>query len=418
MHVLLISEYWHPVEHGGGERSARDIAAGLVTQGIKVSVLTSAGRGLASEETVEGVRILRRCKTGSPTTLFGNIKRQLFFKESVLREAQRLCATETEHIDAIHLMNTTTLPLAPALRALGPVVTAHVNSPIPFCPKGDRVRYGRQCDIICNWNAFVPCLQASQNVGKMRNSAFLRYNPFLWLSLYRGYLSYRRALAAPTQWASIGSGLSALLDKHGVPAKRVTLLPNPVSTAALEKLPLTAGHRPLRVGYIGTLSDFKGVPQLVEACRGLKVELYVAGDGPLSGWIKNVNDVTIVSHGRIDESSLPSFYSNVDVIAIPSVWPEGFGRVVVEAMAAGKPVIVSDNGGLRDVAAGCKGATLVPVGDVAALHSAISRYVKAPSRCRADGAACRHHVARKYTQPMLARKLAAILQIAMNRRRP
>jgi len=410
MHILLISEYWSPVEHGGGERSARDIAVGLAAQGNRITVLTSAGRGLLSEETLHGVRVLRRCTTGAPTTLYGNIKRYLLFKRSALREARRLCGSD--RIDVIHLMNTTTLPLAPALRQLGPIVTAHINSPIPFCPKGDRVRYGRQCDIVCTWNAFVPCIRASQSVGKMRNGALVRHNPLLWLSLYRRYRAYRHALAAPVHWAAIGSGLAALLEQHGVPSSRVTLLPNPVSTAALESISLPTGHRPLRVGFIGTFSDFKGLPQLVDACRGLKVELHVAGEGPLATWLDGIKDVTVVNHGRVAESSLASFYAKVDIVAIPSIWPEGFGRVVVEAMAAGRPVIVTDNGGLRDVVAGCTGATLVPVGDVAALHSALERYARSPSRCRVDGAACRQHVARTYTQPLLARKLASMLRQA------
>lgn len=77
--------------------------------------------------------------------------------------------------------------------------------------------------------------------------------------------------------------------------------------------------------------------------------------------------------GHLPEEELPAFYRSVDVLAVPSLptptWLEQFGRVAVEAMASGVPVVASDSGALPDVVGGA--GVLVPPGDAAALRSAL-----------------------------------------------
>lgn len=442
MHILVISEFWLPEEWGGGERSAYELCKGLASQGIEVTVLTSASSHAPVEERMDGVRVLRTLRSGKPTTWAGNLRRAVSFQRSALRAAIELCKTapvDGSPVDIIHLMNTSSIPLAPALKhSTGKTVTAHCNSPLPFCPKGDRMRYGcredmvgagcsgagcegtacngKECGIVCDWNAYVPCLRASGNVGKAANPWWVRENPLAWRALWRTHQSYRDAFGSVTAWASIGTGLSRLLTMHGVPASTITLLPNPVDTTSLRSLKLPAPKKTLRVGYIGQLSTFKGVQVLAEALEGLpaevRVELHVAGEGPLAERLTHMGST--VMHGRVPASGLAQFYSLVDVVVIPSVWPEGFGRVAVEAMAAGRAVIASDNGGLRDIiggGAGPKGGgRLVPAGDVEALRREILVLAKKPSLCATRGRLCRKHVEGVYEGKAIAKKFAAFFK--------
>jgi GT2 family glycosyltransferase len=89
--------------------------------------------------------------------------------------------------------------------------------------------------------------------------------------------------------------------------------------------------------------------------------------------------------GPVDQDDLPDFYRAIDILAVPSLttasWVEQYGRVAVEAMACGTPVVASDSGALRDVVADA--GVLVPPGDAQALGAALAALASDPVR-RAD----------------------------------
>ncbi|MFC8597476.1 glycosyltransferase [Isoptericola sp. NPDC057191] len=131
------------------------------------------------------------------------------------------------------------------------------------------------------------------------------------------------------------------------------------------------------VGYAGRLAAHKGVDVLLDAVAdddGL--ELRIAGGGPQEAALRaraagNAGRVTFL--GPLADEALPAFYRGLDVLAVPSVptpgWTEQFGRVAVEAMACGVPVVASATGALPDVVGGA--GILVPPADARALHDAL-----------------------------------------------
>ena len=82
--------------------------------------------------------------------------------------------------------------------------------------------------------------------------------------------------------------------------------------------------------------------------------------------------VDVVLVGTVPEADIPAWYAAADVLAFPSV-KEGFGLAVLEAMAAGLPVVTSDLPVFREWLVPGRDALLVPVGDVKALAGALSR---------------------------------------------
>ncbi|MDQ6948997.1 MAG: glycosyltransferase, partial [Actinomycetota bacterium] len=72
-------------------------------------------------------------------------------------------------------------------------------------------------------------------------------------------------------------------------------------------------------------------------------------------------------------ADVASVYASADLIVQPAIYPEGFGRVVVEAQLAGIPVIATDIGGARELIDHGESGLLVPVGDSTALRTAIER---------------------------------------------
>lgn len=114
------------------------------------------------------------------------------------------------------------------------------------------------------------------------------------------------------------------------------------------------------VGYAGRLTNEKGIDTLLWALSELDddVRLRIAGDGPARNRLELLAKELGVHHrvgflGPISHEELAMFYHDIDVLVLPSKttksWQEQFGRVLIEAMACGVPVIGSDSGAIPEV---------------------------------------------------------------------
>jgi glycosyltransferase involved in cell wall biosynthesis len=224
-------------------------------------------------------------------------------------------------------------------------------------------------------------VSSAQNIEK-------RYPPpFRWFERW----ALRRAAGAYTCNTEAGQ---ILRDKglHG----ELILLPLGVDVDRF----LPARHQPpsevLRVGFVGRLIPHKGVDVLLHAVAldgRFTAEIFGAGTEmdslvTLADRLGITDRVTF--HGHVDEERIPDVYTEFDVLAVPSIplpsWVEQFGRVVVEAQAAGVPVIASASGALPDVI-GDRGL-LVPPNDAQALQAGLSRFLDEPGlwdRLRTSG---------------------------------
>ncbi len=106
--------------------------------------------------------------------------------------------------------------------------------------------------------------------------------------------------------------------------------------------------------FFGRLSEEKGIGVLIDAahnCPGVPIK--IVGSGPLEKKLRQqVADAKITGVeflGRLDGEELREIVAGARVIVVPSVWNEPFGLVVLEAYAAGKPVIASRVGGLAEL---------------------------------------------------------------------
>lgn len=132
--------------------------------------------------------------------------------------------------------------------------------------------------------------------------------------------------------------------------------------------PGTAARRPdaLRtIGYIGGLTSIKGVRQLVEAAPALSelgITLRLAGEGPLRPEVEAAAARgSLVYEGFVDGAAKAAFFAGCDVGIVPSEWdePSGPPYVVCEWLAAGRPVLVSERGGLAEAASALGGVVLI-----------------------------------------------------------
>jgi glycosyltransferase involved in cell wall biosynthesis len=142
---------------------------------------------------------------------------------------------------------------------------------------------------------------------------------------------------------------------------------------------------PIRVLYLGRVFPGKGIDILVTACelalQSRAVHLTVAGS-PTRFEQDRAYHLTLknrTEHGPLKGSFLPHIedirplLASADVLVLPSRWPEPFGRVLIEAMASGIPVIASKVGGIPEILNPDFSSHLVPPNDPEALAAAILR---------------------------------------------
>ena len=130
------------------------------------------------------------------------------------------------------------------------------------------------------------------------------------------------------------------------------------------------------VFFVSRHEHRKGLEVLLEALAFLPVDtrVWVASDGPQTVELKGrFRDPRIEWLGRISDSERNRRYRGASVYCAPSLGGESFGMILLEAMAAGTPVVASDIDGYRNVATTERNAILVRPGDASALAKALSR---------------------------------------------
>ena len=153
------------------------------------------------------------------------------------------------------------------------------------------------------------------------------------------------------------------------------------TSQALFTPPETSPKRPFTIGYIGRIVPEKGLHVLLRAAAQLDGEwrMRLVGAGPALADLETLARALQVRDqltfaGQLPSADLPAEYHKIDALVLPSLtrpnWKEQFGRVLVEAMASGVPVIGSDSGAIPGVI-GAAGL-VVPEGDVKALARALA----------------------------------------------
>ena len=136
---------------------------------------------------------------------------------------------------------------------------------------------------------------------------------------------------------------------------------------------------PVRIVYLGALTKSKGVDIMLNAVRGLSnYELCIYGDGPLKKWIlafAKANSINLKLCGF--RKNISEVYCDSDLVVFPSLWPEPFGRIAVEAQAYGVPVIAARAGGISEI---LDAEHLVEPGNSGQLHNKIRDFIAAYSK--------------------------------------
>lgn len=176
-----------------------------------------------------------------------------------------------------------------------------------------------------------------------------------------------------------------VLDKHRdfgyFPNSQRAVIPPPIRKPDTVEANKAREVGTLTVGYLGRLVRAKGLVVLLDAIKGLdpsRYQLLVAGEGPdhfVDEMKKKAPDpVQFLGYVEAD-----TFFPKIDVLVVPSMIPETFGRVVVEAYQQDVPVIVSNRGALPEWV-GPETEWVTPAGDVEKLRERLRGLMETPDR--------------------------------------
>lgn len=299
----------------GIERQVAGFAGGLRDAGVSVNVITSFRNGGPPEETHEGVRIFR---VPDSVHRFGRIGYVMNMQVKSLGASAVRLTRVLDRSDVVESF--IPLPASPALERKGLVLVA-------FFAHRDRPS---------RWSEYL-----------IHPEHFRMERKFL--------PRVDRIIVASSESRRV------LIEEYGVPQAKIEIVPLGVAPrfldAAQERRP--AGRRagasmdngsPWRLLYAGLMIPRKGLRTLIDALpmvrdAGLSFRLTMAGSGPDMEALKDraarlgLGDL-VEFPGRVEDEDLLDLYRDSDLFVFPSR-KEGFGLVLVEAMACGLPVVAS-----------------------------------------------------------------------------
>jgi phosphatidylinositol alpha-mannosyltransferase len=146
--------------------------------------------------------------------------------------------------------------------------------------------------------------------------------------------------------------------------------------------------------FVGRLEPRKGVDRLIRAMTIVQqhapdARLAIVGDGPDRAVLEAMalaSGVDVRFAGRVSDAALPAYYQAAELVCSPALGDESFGIVLLEAMAAGRPIVATRIAGYTDLVAEAGSARLVDVDDPAALANEITTLLDAPALRRTLGA--------------------------------
>ena len=227
---------------------------------------------------------------------------------------------------------------------------------------------------------------------------------------------------------AVSDELADSLQKRGIRKKRITVIPNGVPVARFAEALPTLGREigkanRIVVGMVGRLIAEKGPDLFLKAAQAILVRFpdtlfALIGNGQER---RNLEELTreLKIEGNViftgERRDMPEIYASLDIVVLPSL-SEGMPMAILEAMAAGKPVVASCVGAIPGVVLPNRTGLLVEPGDVVGLHRAITTLVAAPELRVRLGEEGQRLIRRHYSAEAMAQGYMEIYHQVVGRR--
>jgi GT2 family glycosyltransferase/glycosyltransferase involved in cell wall biosynthesis len=199
----------------------------------------------------------------------------------------------------------------------------------------------------------------------------------------------RDVCARTTRFFAPSEHIRRRFIQFGVPPDRIEVAPYGIEPRVVQTIAHPSSDH-LRFGFIGSLMVSKAPHLIVEAFQRLPhgsatldvFGAYSAYHGDDSYWptlARQMSDGRVRFHGGVPHVRIVDVMSAIDVLVVPSIWPETSPIVMREALASGVPVVASRIGGIPETIQEGVNGLLFDAGDVDDLHRALSRLVNEPN---------------------------------------
>ncbi len=319
--------------------------------------------------------------------------------------ARVMASVERFRPDIVHVHNSFPL-VSPgvhaAVRAAGAATVQTLHNYRIACANGMLTRGGHPCEDCVGRSPYRAVLHACYRGSRIGSLAVARS-----IDRHRRRGTWHRDV---DRFIALTPFAKARFEAAGLPGERIAVRPNGYPD------PGPPPARP-RAGllYVGRLTAEKGLAVLAEAVRGRGVPVTVMGEGPMAAALAGRPGLDLT--GPRDAAAVRAAMAGAAAVVVPSLWYEGLPNVVVEAFAAGTPVVASRIGSLADVVDDGATGLLVDPGDAAALADALGRIEAAPDEARRMGAKARAAYEDRWTERVAIDALLAIYAEASASRR-
>jgi glycosyltransferase involved in cell wall biosynthesis len=223
----------------------------------------------------------------------------------------------------------------------------------------------------------------------------------------RKWQFYRRNVA---RYMALTDFQRQQLVQGGFPVERIDVVPNMIDTVNTSPSSTPGSY----VGYVGRISPEKDIPTLMNAariCTSIRFQAAGSYDSVSNLVAQLPNNFDFLGHLRKERLAL--FYAESRIVVLCSVCYEGFPTMILEAMAAGKPVVCSKIGGLPEIVEEGVTGLLFRPGDAQDLAEKIRYLWDRPDLCRKMGQAGREKVLREYSVQKYYERLMAVYERAL-----
>jgi glycosyltransferase involved in cell wall biosynthesis len=407
MRVVLAADFYPPAP-GGLEAHVRRLARALVRSGHEVTVLAggagqrySAGQRHPDMDTGDGVPVFRTRLDLDRVPLAYREAGRSFHPPWPDRTFTRALRGLLERVDpdVVHAHGWCEFSAVAAAGGRWPVVvTLHDHG--LRCPKKNLLRGGGECARGRGWHCLT-CPGPEQGSAKR-----------VVLGAALG-LTAPRLHAGVARYIAVSRHVARRHHDNDPWSDRVEVIPNFIDGPSA---PFTEPDGD-QVLYIGPADRHKGLAVLLAAWRGLSArpERLVVVGADETDIVASRVPARVEFTGRLVGDRVWQALRAATLLVVPSVWPEPCPTVVLEGLAAGRPVVASRVGGIPDLVVDGETGVLVPAGDPRALAGAIAAVLSDRDRLTAMAKAARQS-AEAFTTNAVVPRIVAVYAAATGRR--
>lgn len=360
MKILIVNMYYYPNLIGGAEHSIKLLAENLVNNGIEVHIYTLDGDrkiNILNDENINGVMIHRGYSK--------SIYRRRILKEKYIIDKIYNGIHSIYNFQAVR-------DIEILINTINPDII-HTNNTVS-------ISYGV-------WKiakrANVKIVHTLRDYWLLDPTTVLGKSNKLFTVLFRKYTRYMAGkypdiVTAPSKYV-----LKVFRNYNYFLNKETIVIPNSIKINhsllnSYYKIKSERNSPDVKFMFAGYLTSEKGIKELISTFMEIKnnIHLIICGNGPLRDYVKEkaMEDIRIEYRGELIRNELNKAYAEADVLIVPSMWDEPFGRIVIEGAQFLLPTIGSNRGGIPEIIRQLSAGKIINPANKSELRSAILEY--------------------------------------------